>query len=345
MANRNDEIKEEWWARAPKVELHCHLDGSLSLETVRTLADLAGISLPGDDGQLLEKLQAAPDCDSLMTYLEKFDLPLSLLQTEQALELAAYSLVKDAASEGVIYLEVRFAPLLHLKNGLTCDQVVESVIRGLKKGEEETKTRAAALLCAMRHEKPEHNLPLVACGSKYLGKGVCGLDMAGDELHFPPLLHKDFFDRAREAGLPFTIHAGECGSAENVRDSLLLGAKRVGHGIALKNDPEIRRMALESGCGIEMCPTSNLQTKAVSSWDGYPFSLFWEEGLCVTVNTDNRMVSGTTMNQELGLLHEKFGLNREMVKKLAENGVRAAFADEATKRELYERIEKYWKNN
>lgn len=327
---------------APKAELHCHLDGSLSLKTVRTLADMAGVELPGEDEQLLDRLQVEENCDSLVTYLQRFDLPLSLLQTEDTLEYAACSLVKDAAAENVIYLEVRFAPLLSMRQGLTCDQVVESVIRGLKRGQEETKTRAAALLCAMRHEDPSVNLPLLDTAKKYLNKGVCGLDMAGDEFHYPPLLHKELFIQARALGIPFTIHAGECGSAENVRDCLLLGAGRIGHGIALKSSPGILRMAVESGCGVEMCPTSNLQTKAVSTWEEYPFLEFLNAGLCVTVNTDNRMVSNTTLTKELELLQKLYGLKPEQIMAVTLNAVRAAFADEALKEQLALQVTDYW---
>lgn len=327
---------------APKAELHCHLDGSLSLETVRTLADMAGAELPGEDGQLLDRLQVEENCDSLVTYLKRFDLPLSLLQTEDTLEYAAYSLVKDAAAEHVIYLEVRFAPLLSMRQGLTCGQVVESVIRGLKRGQEETHTVAAALLCAMRHEDPKVNLPVLDAAKKYLNKGVCGLDMAGDEFHYPPLLHREFFEQARALGIPFTIHGGECGSADNVKDCLLLGARRIGHGIALRNDPDILHMAVESGCGIEMCPTSNLQTKAVSAWEEYPFLEFFNAGLCVTVNTDNRMVSNTTLTRELELLQELYGLEPEQIMAVTLNAVNQAFADEEQKAKLAAQVTGYW---
>ena len=335
--NMKELIKE-----APKAELHCHLDGSLSLQTVRDLADMAGVKLPEEDGQLLDQLQVEEHCDSLVTYLKRFDLPLSLLQTEAALEYAACSLVKDAAAEHVIYLEVRFAPLLSTRQGLTCDQVVESVIRGLKRGEEETHTRAAALLCAMRHEDPNVNLPILETAENYLGKGVCGLDMAGDEFHYPPLLHKEFFTRARELHIPFTIHGGECKSAENVKDCLLLGARRIGHGIALKDDPKILAMAVESGCGIEMCPTSNLQTKAVASWEEYPFLTFLNAGLKVSVNTDNRMVSNTTMTRELELLWKRFDLKPEQIMAVTLNAVRTAFAEEEQKKQMEASVTEYW---
>lgn len=328
---------------APKAELHCHLDGSLSLKTVRTLADMTGVELPGEDGKLLDQLQVEENCDSLVTYLKRFDLPLSLLQTEETLEYAACSLVKDAAAEHVIYLEVRFAPLLSMRQGLSCDQVVESVIRGLKRGQEETHTRAAALLCAMRHEAPEVNLAILDTAKKYLGKGVCGLDMAGDEFHYPPLLHREFFEQARTLGIPFTIHAGECGSAQNVKDCLLLGARRIGHGIALKHDPDILSMAAESGCGIEMCPTSNLQTKAVSAWEEYPFLTFLNADLRVTVNTDNRMVSNTTLTRELELLWELYDLKPEQIMAVTLNAVEVAFADEEQKEQMAAQVADYWK--
>ena len=272
-----------------RVELHCHLDGSLNIDFVDRMLRKQGIII--ERTELEEKLKVKPDCTSLTEYLEKFDLPLQCLQTKEGLEQAAYELVMDAAKDNVAYLEVRFAPMLSTEKGLTCTEVIDSVVRGLKKGERESGTYAYAIVCAMRHHSLEQNLEMLQAAKPFVGKGVCALDLAGDESGFPTNLFRELFLQAKEWKIPFTIHSGECGSVDNIREAIALGAKRLGHGIALEKSPELRQLCKEKGIGIEMCPTSNLQTKAVEDFNSYPLKQFLEEGLLVSVHTDNRTVS------------------------------------------------------
>ena len=279
-----------------RVELHCHLDGSLNVDFVDSMLRKQGIII--ERKELEEKLKVRPDCTSLTEYLEKFALPLLCLQTKEGLEQAAYELVMDAAKDDVAYIEVRFAPMLSTDKGLTCKEVIESVVCGLKKGEEETGVYASAIVCAMRHHSLEQNMEMLQATRPFVGEGVCALDLAGDESAFPTSLFRELFAQAKEWEIPFTIHSGECGSVDNIREAIALGAKRLGHGIALKKSPELRQLCKEKGIGIEMCPTSNLQTKAVEDFNSYPLKQFLEEGLLVSVHTDNRTVSGTTMEQE-----------------------------------------------
>ena len=319
-----------------RVELHCHLDGSLSVDFVDNMLRKQGIFL--ERKELEKKLRVKPDCTSLTEYLEKFALPLLCLQTKEGLEQAAYELVMDAAKDELAYIEVRFAPMLSTDKGLTCEEVIDSVVRGLKKGERESGTYAYAIVCAMRHHSLEQNMEMLLAAKPFVGKGVCALDLAGDESAFPTSLFRELFIQAKEWDIPFTIHSGECGSVDNIREAIALGAGRLGHGIALEKSPELRQLCKEKGIGIEMCPTSNLQTKAVDRLDSYPLKQFLDEGLLVSVHTDNRTVSGTTMEQEEKLVKERLQISDEMWLKCTKNAIQTAFASEEIKEELMRRI-------
>ena len=319
-----------------RVELHCHLDGSLNADFVQRHLATQGITI--NRAELEERLKVKEDCTSLTEYLEKFDLPLQCLQTKEGLERAAYELVKDAAGEDVAYIEVRFAPLLSTEKGLTCTEVIDSVVRGLKKGENEFGTYAFAIVCAMRHHSLEQNIEMLKAAKPFVGKGVCALDLAGDESAFPTSLFRELFIQAKEWNIPFTIHSGECGSVDNIREAIELGAGRLGHGIALEKSPELRRMCKEKGIGIEMCPTSNLQTKAVDSLDSYPLKQFLDEGLLVSIHTDNRTVSGTTMEREEILVKERLQISEELWQQCITNAIRTAFAGEEIKEELLRKL-------
>lgn len=324
-----------------RVELHCHLDGSLNINFVDRMLRKQGIII--ERKELEEKLKVRPDCTSLTEYLEKFALPLLCLQTKEGLEQAAYELVMDAAKDDVAYIEVRFAPMLSTDKGLTCKEVIESVVCGLKKGEEETGVYASAIVCAMRHHSLEQNMEMLQATRPFVGEGVCALDLAGDESAFPTSLFRELFAQAKEWEIPFTIHSGECGSVDNIREAIALGAKRLGHGIALEKSPELRQLCKEKGIGIEMCPTSNLQTKAVEDFNSYPLKQFLEEGLLVSVHTDNRTVSGTTMEQEEKLVKDHLQISDEMWLQCTKNAIQTAFASEEIKQQLMEELS--WKRN
>lgn len=330
-----------WMKSVPKVELHCHLDGSLPLEVIRELANRNHIDIPKDDEGLRLQLQAKKENKSLNEYLEKFDLPIRCLQRAEDLMYAAYQLVLEVAKEHVIYLEVRFAPKLHTQKSLTIHQVVEAVILGLKKGQEETQVTASAILCAMRHERQEDNMELLDVASQYLHKGVCGVDLAGNEGDFPPRLHQEFFYQAAQKEIPITIYAGECQNAQNIKDAIEMGATRIGHGIAMKGHTELIKFVKDHKIGIEMCPTSNLQTKASNSMEEYPFMEFYQQGLLVSVHTDNRTVSGTTMSEELLLLGNWYGLKKEDIKRLTLNSIHMAFATDEEKEKLRDKVRAY----
>ena len=319
-----------------RVELHCHLDGSLNIDSVQEM--LKGQGILYEREELRKKLEVEPDCTSLTEYLEKFELPLRCLQTKEGLRRAAYELVRDVSKEGVRYIEVRFAPMLSTEQGLGCREVIASVVEGLKAGGQEYGVFASAIVCAMRHHSLEQNMQMLTEARGFIGKGVCALDLAGDESAFPTSLFRSLFVQAKEWGIPFTIHSGECGSVDNIREAIKLGAKRLGHGIALEKSPELRRLCREKGIGIEMCPTSNLQTKAVDSFERYPLKQFVDEGLLVSIHTDNRTVSGTTLTDEEVIVREQLHMSQEIIVKCTENAIQTAFASDEIKEQLMEEI-------
>lgn len=318
-------MEYELLKKLPKVELHCHLDGSLSLDFLkeRLKQDIS-----------LSQIQAGWQCKNLGEYLEKFDLPLLALQDKEGLKGAGYDLIRSVADENVRYIEVRFAPLLSVHENLETEQVIDSVLQGLEQGKKEFHVEYNVIVCAMRHHSLTANLDMIRKARQFLGKGVCAADLAGNEEAYPMSDFLELFSEVKKLDMPFTIHAGECGSVKNIADAVEAGASRIGHGIAMKRDPGVRRLCQEKGIGIEMCPISNLQTKAVKDIKEYPMNLFLEEGLFVTVNTDNRTVSGTTITNELMFVQKNYGINDINILEMMKNAVRVSFADDRLKEQL-----------
>lgn len=307
-----------------KYDLHCHLDGSLSTVTIRKLAEEIGKDLP-DETELVKLLQVQPNCTSLKEYLTKFELPLSCLVTKESFRIAVRELLKDAARENVVYMEIRFAPLLSVHEKLSAREIIEGALEGLKDGATLYGVECRLILCGMRHMDVSQNIELVKLAREYLGSGVCAVDLAGDEASFPVKTQTEMFRIAKAVGMPFTIHAGECGSAESIWDAIDLGAVRIGHGIAARKDPELMRYCAEHGICFEMCPISNLQTHAVHSMEEYPLLQFLEAGIPVTVNTDNRTVSDTTITKELELVQEYYKLTYGDLEQLMKNAKAVVF--------------------
>jgi adenosine deaminase len=320
----------------PKVDLHNHLDGGLRPETVTDIAQKEGIALPTYDvREIRSYLTVEDNCGSLVEYLEKFDLPLLCLQSEYAQRRVAKEAVEDAAKQNVKYIEVRFAPQLMVERGLSCSNVIKNVIDGLKDGEKETGTVAGAIVCCMRHHTKEQNLEAIRAAAEFLNRGLAGVDLAGDEFHFPPQLFREEFKLARSLGIPVTIHAGEAGGPENIKEAVEnLGAARIGHGIRLKEDKDIYSMVRAKNIPLEICVTSNVQTKAAPSFHEHPVREYFDDSVNVTINTDNTTVSNTNITRELKILTERFGFDKNELEKLELNAARAAFLSEAEKNKL-----------
>lgn len=309
----------------PKAELHCHLDGSLSKGFIsREL---------GRDVELSE-LQATYDCQSLKEYLEKFDLPIACMQTAEGIRGAGYDFIRTVADENVNYVEVRFAPNCSAHDDFRVQDVIESLLSGLEKGRKEFGTEYNVIVCAMRHHSDEENIKMIKAAREFLGRGVCCADLAGDEAAFPMSKYLDLFREIRALGMPYVIHAGECGSVQNIRDAVECGAKRIGHGIAMRGCPDVQKLVKDRGAGIEMCPISNLQTKAVPGPEVYPMREFLDQGLLVTVNTDNRTVSGTSLTKELEFIQENYRISDDEIVRMMRNAVEVSYADDTVKDRL-----------
>lgn len=322
--------------RMPKIDLHNHLDGGLRPKTVIEIAQDEGIELPNyDEKEIMKYITVGDNCESLVEYLEKFDLPLKCLQSKKAQRRVAKEAVEDAAKHNVKYIEIRFAPQLMTEKGLSCADVIRNVISGLLEGEKETGTIARAVVCCMRHHSEEKNLEAVRAASEFLRRGLGGVDLAGDEAHYPPQLFKKVFDEAYKYGIPITIHAGEAAGAENVKVAIKeLGAVRIGHGIRIYEDNEVVNLVKERGIPLEICVTSNVQTKAAPSFEQHPIRKYFDMGISVTANTDNTTVSNTDMTRELNILKDKFGFSNLELMQLQLNAAGAAFLDKPEKEKL-----------
>lgn len=313
----------------PKVELHCHLDGSLSREFIeRRLNRKVSQS----------ELSVSDDCRSLNEYLEKFDLPGKCIMDEEGLSEAGYDVLKSMKQENVCYAEIRFAPLLSETEDMNCAKVIEALLAGLEKGKKDFGIEYGVITCAMRHHSEEENRRMIRTAREYMGYGVCAADLAGAEALYPMSEFMELFQETKKLGMPFTLHAGECGSVQNILDSVEAGAGRIGHGIAMRGHREVQKELQRKGIGIEMCPVSNLQTKAVESTKDYPMREFLDNGLKVTVNTDNRTVSNTTLTKELAFIQKTYGITDEESCLMMKNAVDVAFADDAVKERILKRL-------
>ena len=309
-------------------ELHLHLDGSLRPETVWELAKEQGIRLPAESAEEVKhKMEVPEDCRTLEEYLERFDLPLLVLQRADAIERVTYELVEDLAKEGVDYAEIRFAPQLSVNGGLTQDEVVEAAIRGAERGMKTyPEIRVGLILCCMRGADNEAlNMQTVETAKKYLGPVVCAVDIAGAEGLFPTENFAPVFAKVREYGIPMTIHAGEAAGPDSMKTALSFGTKRIGHGVAAINDPGLIRRLIDENVTLEVCVTSNYHTKVVPAIEMHPIHKLLDEGVHVTVNSDNRTCSRTTLQKEKEVLKEQLGFSDEEIEKMQEYAWEARF--------------------
>ena len=310
------------------VELHLHLDGSLRPETVWELAKEQGVELPAKSAEEVKYMMEVPeDCKTLEEYLERFDLPLLVLQKADAIERVTFELVEDLAKEGVEYAELRFAPQFSIKAGLTQDEVVEAAIRGAERGMKMyPQIRVGLILCCMRGaDNEELNMQTVETAKKYLGDVVCAVDIAGAEGLFPTENFAPVFAKVREYGVPMTLHAGEAAGPDSMKTALSFGTKRIGHGVAAINDPELIKRLIDENVTLEVCVTSNYHTKVVPAINMHPIHKLLEAGVHVTVNSDNRTCSRTTLQKEKEVLKEELGFTDEEIEKMQEYAWEARF--------------------
>ena len=328
-------ITSDLLRRIPKAELHCHLDGSVRPATMLELARDQKVKLPYDDAEELRVHMRVDDAHNLEEYLARFDVTLSVMQTDEAMERAAYELAVDCAKEGVRYLETRYAPVLNLKGGLSLEQAVEAPLRGLARAEKECGITARVIICALRNQSAETSLQLARLAVDFQGRGVVGFDLAGGEAGNPASRHAAAFDHAQAHGLACTCHAGEGDGAASVADAMhRCHATRIGHGTRLVEDPALLEEARTRGVAIECCLTSNVQTHAVESYDAHPFRRYFDAGLQVSLNTDNRLMSGTDLVTEYGLAAKHLGFTFDELCKVARTGFENAFLPDAERAAL-----------
>lgn len=322
-----------------KAELHCHLDGSLSLPAIRKLANMADIILPNSDKELRKYVIAPAQTESLVDYLKTFEFIRPLLQTKEALRFAAYDVARQAALENVIYIEIRFAPELSMDKGLTASDTVFAVLEGLADAQKEFNIVARALVCGMRQSSHKTTKEIIKHIVDLAPKGLVGFDFAGDEFSYPTDSLVDLIQEVKRSGYPMTLHAGECGCAKHIADSLNLGIKRMGHVTALTGQRALIKRFVEEDAVAEMCLTSNLQTKAASSIQSFPYQEFYDAGGKITINTDNRTVSDTNLTKEYSLFVTYFGTKIEDFLVFNQNAVKASFTSDSEKDTLLHKLQ------
>src|SRR5713226_5343923 len=282
-----------------KAELHCHLDGAVRLSTAEELATSQGL----DVARPL-RMVAPPDCPSQAVYISYFDDAIAVLQTAAALERAALELGIDSAAENIDYLEVRWAPRLHLRNGLAVPEVIGAVLAGLAAAP----LRAVAIVCAMRQHSVDDNVALAREAGRFAGRGVMGFDLAGDEARYPAAPQRPAFEAARAAGLHLTCHAGEAGEPSSVEEVLDLGVARIAHGVIGARVPAIVERVRAAGVVLDLCPTANWKCKAVPRLEEHPLPRLVRAGVRCTISTDSRTVAATTLTREYELASTVMGM-------------------------------------
>ncbi len=334
---------EVTWERLhalPKAELHCHLDGSLRPETMIQLASASAVSLPTSDPRELAEFMTVGVNEGLVAYLDRFSTTLSLMQTPGSLERAAYELAEDAAGENTRYLEVRYSPGLHVDGGMSLEEAVSAPLTGLARAEADLGIRTGLIVCGIRSLDPAVSLQMARVAVQFKDQGVVGFDLAGAEEGNPAKDHLEAFLLASENHLALTIHAGEGDGAESVAQALhQCHARRIGHGTRLWEDPSLEAYVNDFRIPLEVCLTSNVQTGVTPSSAEHPFRRYFNAGLVVTLNTDNRLMSGTTLTNEYWMAHEHLGLGWEDLKEVALLGFQSAFLPYEAKVNLLEEVE------
>lgn len=305
-----------------KIELHCHLDGSVRESTADSLLGRKS------------NMTVSPDCKDLNEYLEKFNDPVECMQTKENLKRIAKELTEDLEEDNVIYAEIRFAPMQHI-NTLKPEEVVESVLEGLKQGNIQT----TLILCMMRGADYRTNHKVIELANKY----NLPIDLAGAEALYPTKDYEQLFMEAKKLHLNCTIHAGESDGPKSIREALHFGTKRIGHGVSIVKDPKLIEYARENHITFEICPTSNIQTCVCDEIKNHPLREMIDNGLIITINTDNRTVSGITLSDEYEKIQKAFNLEGKDFYILNQNAIEASFLPRKEKDELEKELDYYYR--
>lgn len=326
--------------KLPKAELHCHLDGSLRIKTIIELAENQGVALPSkNEDDLLKILSVGPLDKSLEDYIKKFDITLSVLQTPTSLERAAFELAMDCHDDGVRYLEVRYSPVLHTQKGMHLSETVDSVKNGLAQAFNECGILTGIIICGIRHISPAHSLELANLSVEYKNKGVIGFDLAGAEENFPAKKHKEAFYLILNNNINTTLHAGEVFGPKSIHQAIhICGAHRIGHGTRAIEDLDLLNYINDHRIPLEICLTSNINTRSVPSISTHPFKRYIDEKIRVTLNTDNRLISNTNLSKEYEIAINNFNLNESEVRTIIINGFKSTFQPHNERRKLIRKI-------
>lgn len=332
-------LTPELLRQLPKTDLHVHLDGSLRPATMIELAREYEVLLPYTNADQLEGYMHVTDARDLVDYLARFDITVSLMQTAESLDRIAYELIEDCAAENLRYIEVRFAPWLNTKGGLTEEQVLEAVLHGLRRGEKDFGTRSAVIVCSLRHRPPNESLRSAQAAVAFKDRGVVAYDLAGPESGHPPGEHQLAFDYAATNNLGITIHAGEAYGPASIREAIhRCHARRIGHGTRLHEDDDLMAFVNDFRIPIEICLTSNVQTRVTPEFDNHPVRLYYDQGLVVTLCTDNRLMSSTTVTEEYWRAHQHLGFDLQELAEIALMGFESAFLPHDEKVALLESV-------
>ena len=324
--------------RLPKAELHCHLDGSVRPQTLLELGREHRTPMPATDVEALRDFMIVRDARNLEDYLTRFDVTLSVMQTADALERIAYELAEDAAAEGVRYIEMRYSPVLNTRHDLSLGETVEAPLRGIERAQRDHGIVSRLIVCALRNLSPGISLELARLAVAYKDRGVAGFDLAGGERGHPASVHADAFAYARDHGLACTCHAGEGAGADSVREAVhSCGAQRLGHATRLIEDAALTDLVSERGITLELCLTSNVQTRATDSYETHPMRRYFDKGMNVVLNTDNRLMSGITLTDEYVHAAERLDFSFDELCKVAMNGFESAFLSPSERATLIDR--------
>ncbi|MCC6216701.1 MAG: adenosine deaminase [Polyangiaceae bacterium] len=346
-AGQGELVPLEVFEALPKTDLHVHLDGSLRLETILALAREDGVELPASTPEeLREVIGCGRHFGSLVEYLRGFDITLRVMQTEEALERIAFELAEDAHRENVRYMEVRYAPMLHTRRGLKLTRVVEAVLEGLRRARERFGIKANVIVCGIRNISPASSYEMAELAVAYKGRGVVGFDLAGAEYDHPAKAHREAFQLVRDNNINCTIHAGEAYGPESIAQAIhICGAHRIGHGCRLRENGDLLHYVNDHRIPLECCPSSNVQTGAVKDLASHPLQLYFDLGVRVTINTDNRLITDTTVSRELHLVHTRMGVPFRDVKSLVVAGFKSSFLPfhekQATLRKVVAELDRY----
>jgi adenosine deaminase len=336
-------LTDEFFTKLPKTDLHCHLDGSLRIETLIDLAKKHKVELPTYNvNEIKEALHLGKIHENLVNYLKVFDLTCAVMKNIEDIKRVTYELVEDCAKENVWHLEIRFCPTLLINNNLSINEITNAALIAMNQASEEFSISAKMIICGLKHYSLEQNLELAQLALDFSTQGVVAYDLAGPEDGFENKNYQQICLKALRGLINVTIHAGEAFGPASISQALFYcGANRIGHGVRLIENEKLTNYVLDRRIPLELCPTSNLQTGVVDDLKNHPFKKLFDLGIKTTLNTDNRLVSDTTITKEYQVLYKHLGFSQSELIKVALNGFESAFLPYQVKQKMITKFKKH----